>query len=107
MLRVGYDFTEQALVVDLDELRNAHTALANNDKPLWVQLHAAENGELGTVYWVAPAAYAIDLFDDNRILISASNIDDGGRVEVMNLGWYPESTAISGGFNTYQLTASN
>ncbi len=106
MLRVGYDYTGYSFVIDFDELRSVYTALENNDKPLWIQFHSAENGELGAVQWVAPAVYAIDPFENN-INISASRIGDGGGVEVMTLDWYTDSTSIGGGVGTYQLTASN
>lgn len=108
MLRVGYDYTEQALVVDLDELRSVYTALENNDKALLIQFCGADSQsqEIQNVLWVAPATYAIDSFSNN-INISASKIGDGGDVEVMVLDWATDSTAIGGGVNTYQLTASN
>lgn len=108
MLRVGYDYTEHAHVVDLDELRSVYTALENNDKTLLIQFCGADSQsqELQGVLWVAPATYVIDPIENN-INISASNIDDGGNVEVMNLGWYTNSDVVGGGVNTYQLTASN
>lgn len=95
MLRVGYDYTGYGFVIDLDELRSVYTALENNDKPLWIQFHSAENGELLAVQWVASAVYTIEPIE-NSISISASNIDDGGNVEVMNLEWYTDSDGVGG-----------
>lgn len=108
MLRVGYDSTEQALVVDLDELGSVYTALENNDKALLIQFCDADSQsqELQGLLWVASATYVNDSIE-NDFYISASTIYDGGIVEVVTLDWYTDSTAIGGGVETYQLAASN
>ena len=99
-VHLTYDVNGQFVQADTEELNDLQTALANHDKPLWVQLkdrntHEGETFE--NIMWVAPATYSI-LFGD--FAISASCIC-GDSMEVIDITW--DGSSISGGYSTYQL----